>query len=543
MYVAAGITRQGRSSISTAILLFEGFLANNVHFGSLDQIIEFIHNVITEPRVYRDCDILDEDIDRSECYFKLMANCGFSGYIPTSDDEQIVWDLIQNLNQENVNRLFYKNNLYYFCDNKSISKAIEYILERLNSPFLDPNEPPEEIKVELDELKKLFFEYVYYRHIYTDKIEHVATMFKSVSILTDTDSSIISFDAWYRYTLAKVYDKPLKIKNEYVDEDKLIKESKVEVVDIEEDHDTDTYDFFTDEFRDMKKSINDKKIVPQDNLRYSIINIMAYCLSEICKDYMQVYSGNYFSHSDDKCLLVMKNEFLFKRLLLMATAKKHYSSYQEMQEGNLVPADKALKITGMEMDKSTLQETTREKLKQIMNDDILACEEIDQMRVLTDIVKIEKEIHRSLGNGETTYYKPMSIKSMNAYDNPMGIQGIKAALIYNDTKDEDCAPIDLEARNSINVVKTKITPLNIEPLKVQNPRVYEALNKYFAMKEFSHGITAIAVPLDAQTPKWIIPYIDYYSIINDNVKTFPLESIGLGTAGNASVNHSNILRL
>lgn len=471
-----------------------------------------------------------------------MSNCGFSGYVPSNKDQQLIWDIVGNLSQQDWNRLFYKNNLYCFCDNKSISNVLTYILELLKTPFVDPNEPPKEIEVELDQVKELFAEFVYYRHMYNDKIERVATMFKSVSILTDTDSSIVSFDAWYRYILSKVYDKPLAIKEQYLDEDAFLKENKIKVCDIEDTHDTNRYDFFTDEFKEISKSVNDKKIVPQDNLRYSIINIMAYCIGEICKDYMQFYSGSYFSFDDGKCLLVMKNEFLFKRLLLMDVAKKHYASWQEMQEGHAVPPDKALKITGIEMDKATIQDTTRTVLKKVMGEDILNCEHIDQMKLLTDIIKIEKDIHSSLEAGETTYYKPMSIKSMAAYVDPMGQQGIKAAIVYNETREHGDA-IDLEARNSINVVKTKITPMNVEPLRLSSPAVYEKLQELFKIKQFAGGITAIAVPINAETPKWVIPYIDYYSIINDNVKTFPLESVGLGRAGNSSVNHSNILKL
>ena len=64
------------------------------------------------------------------------------------------------------------------------------------------------------------------------------------------------------------------------------------------------------------------------------------------------------------------------------------------------------------------------------------------------------------------------------------------------------------------------------------------------MKQFKDGITSYTIPHEVSIPIWLLEYIDYYSIINDNIKNFPLESIGLvGKAGNESVNHSNILRI
>ena len=52
--VASSVTAQGRALISAVTLFFESFLANNVKFGSLDEVLVFIRNVCKEKRTYDD---------------------------------------------------------------------------------------------------------------------------------------------------------------------------------------------------------------------------------------------------------------------------------------------------------------------------------------------------------------------------------------------------------------------------------------------------------------------------------------------------------
>mgnify|MGYP000819746410 FL=1 len=67
----------------------------------------------------------------------------------------------------------------------------------------------------------------------------------------------------------------------------------------------------------------------------------------------------------------------------------------------------------------------------------------------------------------------------------------------------------------------------------ENPVIEVSQNK-IAVKIFndnlalnSRKITSIAIPRDSQTPKWILEFIDYASIVKDNIGTFPLKSIGI----------------
>ena len=96
--VAASITRQGRASIAASIMLFESFLANNIKFGSLNEVIMFIdHIVLMKPtRQYEDHRILDRDISIQEVFDKLMSSCGYR-WKPDHTEANIIWKILHQL--------------------------------------------------------------------------------------------------------------------------------------------------------------------------------------------------------------------------------------------------------------------------------------------------------------------------------------------------------------------------------------------------------------------------------------------------------------
>lgn len=545
LYVAASITSQGQSAISTSAMAFESFLANNVKFRSLDEVITYIYNILNEERGYSDNLILDSNIDITDCFEYIVDTCGH-GYEPTEDDLEIVWNLLLQVSQTDINRLFYKNNLFAFMNNSSMQKAIVYILQKLETPYLNPNSPPDEIKVELESLWDLIKEYVFYNYNIIDSIERLKFLPRATTILIDTDSNLVNLEPWYRFVLDKTYDIPMKIKTQSIDIVSIIEADEfgdrdpiypIEFVDIELD-----YDFYTDEVIELERSITPIKILPQDNLRYSIINIMAFILDKVINESMIRYTKGCNSYLDDKkCLLIMKNEYLFKRVLL-TEAKKNYASIIELQEGNYV--DGVLDIKGLSIAKSTLNEKSQKIMQNILAEDILRAENINQIEILKKVVLLEKDIISSLRSGNKEYYKPLSIKAMSSYDNPMSISGIKASVVWNAVKEPNIEGIDLDKRNYIDILKVDINHKNIEPLKDTNPSVYEKILELFKDNAFKAGITSIAIPSDVQLPEWLKDYINYKVIINDNITNFskPLESIGLQMISN-SINYTNILQI
>ena len=305
LYSAASTTTQGRSCNSAAALFCESFLNNNVPFGSINQLVEFIHNVLNQPRNYNDADIITIHASLEETFFQLMSTTGF-GWVPSEDEMFIIWEMLCKLDQSQLDRLFYKNNLFHFIDNAPIRDAILYMLQTLEAPFMDPNNPPKEIEVALKEFCNVLMEYVYYDKQIIDRLGKMNSLIRTVSILQDTDSAVISMDGWYRYVRDMCIGVPMKIKNQVVDGAEFTETGNI----VTEPEKVDEYSFVDDDIIEMDRLINPIKIIPQDGLRYSIINIISYCMTIMINDYMYKYCQNANTSNERACLISMKNEFL-----------------------------------------------------------------------------------------------------------------------------------------------------------------------------------------------------------------------------------------
>lgn len=590
--VASSITSQGRSAIASASLAFESILNNSVKFGSVDEVLEFIAHVCSERanRKFNDNIVLDEDISIDDCFAKVIFSCGYR-WIPDDREMDIIYKAIENLSVEDRNRVYYKNNLYYFCDNKKVFNIIKNILKKLKRPLYFSGDVPKEVQDDVELFCQLVGEYVYTRFMYIDRTDRCANMIKSVIAVSDTDSCIVSLDGWYRYVVEKVKGDTFKIANytdspvfQYdKDEDSnwVYDKSPVDFEEQELD-----YDFMTDEISERERFNDPATISPNDNVKYSIINIIAYVLDKVVNDYMdkmcynmhslinqkttvietsnelynisieygegkslykvdqygKPYGSISYSYNKD-CVMRLKNEFTFARIM-MTDGKKHYSSLQTVQEGNLIPENKQLDIKGIDiLYKSTTALSTRKALQKILLEDIMKADKIDQIKIIKDAAIFEQSIVDSLHKGNKSYFKPVVVKSMNHYDNPMSQQGIRASIAWNTIKPAIMPALNLEQRNAVDIVKVNINKNNAERIADKNPEVYNNILKCLAMPEFKGAISAISIPMEINTPDWIMDFIDYDSIIRDNLAGFPWEAVGIRRMDKDNVSYTNIVQL
>lgn len=548
--VSTSITSQGRALIASATMMMESFLSGSVQFGSLDEVLVFINHVREENRSYNDHFILDGPVSVEDCFAKIVLSCGYR-WIPDDEDLEVIWRVINNLGQEDLNRVYYKNNLYEFLSNNSMKKAIKLIMKTLKKPFFNSLKCPKEIEAQVHEFAYILKEYVYYDKMIIDRIDRCDTMKKSVIMVSDTDSCIVSLDAWYRFALELVKDEELQIsKNDPEDVIHFMKkdefgdfENPEEMCPIQFEEPDEDYDFYDDEIIQSKHLTEPFIVMKQDWLRYSIINIMAYCLDILINDYMEKFTMNNNSYDPNrKCKILMKNEFTFMRIL-MTQVKKHYASLQEVQEGNIVPKDKQLDVKGIDcFAKSTIAQSTRDALSNILLEDILRADTIDQLKIIKHLAILEKHIIQSIHSGSTEYYKPVTIKSLATYKDPMRIQGIKASVVWNALKTDDLEGINMDERNAIWVVKCDLTLKNVDDLLGKYPEVKEKAIDVLNMREFGGKIDAIALPMDLEIPEWVKDIVDYKSIVNSNIGGFPIESIGIQRMGNRNINYTNIIQ-
>lgn len=544
-------------------MLFESLLANNIKFNNLNEIITFINNVEHEKpnRKLIDSYILDRNITLEECFFKLMNTADAMIWIPTDDEMARVWEYLQGLSQEDLNRLYYKNNLYSFVDLPIVTDLIIKILKSLggkpefdengkviNNIFMDPNNPPKKIKKDLDTLVEMVKEYVYYPHFYIDKLDRIEYTQRDAVCIVDTDSCIISFDAWYRFILNKVYNIDMNIKHEKRDMVDVIKADewgdrplKEMITYIEPEFD---YNFYTDEVIELERLIEPCALIPQDILRYAIINIIAYVCSDLIVDYLAEYcklTGSY--REGTQCSMIMKNEYLMSRVML-TESRRNYAANNLLQEGNIIPTGKGVTIAGLQINKSTLSEDVKRRLQHILYEDVLTADKVDQVHVMKQLIIFEKEIYNSIMNKELKYYKPDNIASINSYKkDPLSVNGILAATIYNRMRSEDMPYINLDERNKITKIKIDVNKKNVGKIKDLYPEDYAKLVNLLNDPILGSKVTVIGLPVDTAVPDWVLSFVNFNEIINDQLKNFPLDSIGIKRLENDSVNVSNIIQL
>lgn len=544
-YSAVATTSSAQSVISTTETTFESFLADNFAFITFNECIEWMDTIIKE-----DC-VLDKWVKRvsKKDLLKRLKD----HILGVNEDEVEFLDkYLSTLSEEQITRIYWKNNLIKFTEvHDKIKKIHDKIFKEVVNfeeideetgtiddipkeyreefstkkkpikewnkfasvqKFYDPNNAPDTIKKYLEQLKEIYMKYVYVRYAHLDRIYRLKNFRRKVVTVIDTDSNILSLDTWMKYALGNL----------------------------------------------LKDNYGRSK---WDNV-YIAINTITYIITAVATDILLYYGECSNVEESIRPRFNMKNEFFFARLIIAKT-KKRYLSKIMLREGNRLKNPK-YDVKGFDFKKATTSEAAEKVYMDLVKNDLLNSEKIDLNRIMNKLNDFKKEIERSIRNSEITYLPNANAKELGAYKDPSTSQGVRGVLAWN-----ICEPDKMiEFPAKVTIVKMTIEKEeDILPLKAKNPELYDRiLNGIFRdttgifikLKKNNKGqrvptctgMTILAIPTNEKIPEWAMEFIDYRTIVNTVLSPFKsvneifnLPGIEEGKTGRKTTGISNLIRL
>lgn len=541
-HTAPCTTKSAQSVISTCETTFEAFLVSNFSFVDINECYYWISVVLNEEDKEVDSWVKRKTLD--ECYERLSRVVIGA----TDEDKDGLYEYLSTLSEDDWTRLYWKNNLIEFTDKHQVIKDLhdlifssirnyEYMedendfgkvpdefLERVKNAkkpmkewenivdheyFYDPNDVPESIEEPLRILKDFYMKYIYVRYLYTDRIYKLKNFQRSVVTVIDTDSNILSLDTWMDYCISDLM----------------------------------RGDYGRSEWNNI----------------FIAINTAAYIITSVVTDVLLFYG--LMSNVEEKYRprYSMKNEFFFSNLVL-AKVKKRYLSKVILREGHRLTKPK-YDIKGYDFKKASTSDDASKFFMHVVKDLILEPENIDLKVIMTEIQRFREEVRISLEEGDRKYLPMGNAKELEAYAEPKSEQSVRGAMAWNLIYPDHAVELPVK----LSILKTNIyEESDIADLKNKDPELYQRIvdnifndkTGFFNKKAGKdgkikrEGLSVIGIPLHEKIPDWIIPYIDYQTVINSVLSpfksvtdTFNLPSIEEGKTGRKTTGFSNIIRI
>ena len=472
---ATAITGKGRQLISVATVAFDMFIGHNVYYLDLDDCIMYIKNVDNEVRKYKDEDVLDNNISRKKICELLRSR--FINKKDYDDNRLFIERIVNNLSIESANRLYYKSNIFEFCRNSKIKQLI-YKMVTEEEIYVTPTREntPDNLLVYLDKFWDYLEEFVFYNHEVIDREYRVTHLDRRAVLVIDTDSNMIDTHPWIEF-----------VKNEIMPEDEL---------------------------------------KTKNNIDFDCVCVYTLCFQ--LQNMIRIALATYLRQCNVKeeviPILDMKNEYLYKRMLI-TPVKKSYAATTLYKEGKFM--NYKLDAKGLQIKKSDTNRIVSKQFTKILEEDILGVENVSLIDILIKVKEIEKTIRESLNNGESTYLKPCNMKDIEAYKDPLSNQGFRGLMVWNELYPESQIVLP-DHFFLVKLLVHKPSDLDkIQDIKVRN--VIENLIFNNPEKRIkSKGLYVLAIPRDTSIPEWAIPCINVEGILQDTMKAFMNVILALG---------------
>ena len=539
-FTAPSTTKSAQSVISTCMTTFEAFLADSFSFVDINECYYWISVVLEEDVV------VDDWVERKdiEAVYKRLSKVVIGA---TDDDKNGLYEYLKTLTDDELTRLYWKNNFIAFTDTHQYMKDLHHMilesirdfelmkndndfdvvpneyLDQIKSSkkpmktwnsivdyekFYDPNKPPKSIEKILKVLSDTYMKYIYVRYMYTDRIYKLKNFDRWVVTVIDTDSNILSLDTWMDYYLNHVKE------------------------------------------GNYGRSDWDNIFIAVNTSAYVITNVITTellfygLMSNVAEEYRPRYS--------------MKNEFFFSNLIL-AKVKKRYLSKVLLREGNRLTKPK-YDVKGYDFKKASTSDSASKFFMHVVQDMLLEPENVNIKEVMIELQRFRKEVHDSLEAGERIYLPTGNAKEIEAYDAPESEQSVRGAFAWNVLYPDKSVELPVK----LSILKTNIYNLSdVDELRKKNPEMYERIatgifgdkTGFFVKrgkdgKIKTEGLSVIGIPLNEKIPDWVIPHIDYSTVVNSVLapfksvtETFNIPSIDEGRTGRKTTGFTNIIRL
>jgi hypothetical protein len=540
-FTAPCTTKSAQSVISTAETTFEAFLASNFNFVDINECYFWIQTVLDEKVK---CEDWIKRVPLDICYERISS----AVIGATDEDRETLREFMESLSEEDITRIYWKNNLIAFTDAHDEVKAIwdtvfstvdnyEYMksdddfsvvpeeyLEEVKSAkkpmkkwasivdfnyFYNPNKVPKSIEKYVDALKDIYMDYCYVEFMYTDRIYKLKNFRRDVVTVIDTDSNILSLDTFMEYCLENLKH------GEYG--------------------------------RD-----------PWNNV-FIAVNTITYTITAVITKTLLYYGEMSNVEESIRPRYSMKNEFFFSNLIL-AKVKKRYLSKVLLREGNRLLKPK-YDVKGFDFKKASTSDDASNFFMHIVKDLILEPEQLDIKRIMKEIQNFRYEVRRTIESGDKRYLPIASAKELDAYATPDREQSVRGALAWNVLYPDRAVELPVK----LSLLKTTITSIDmLSDLQRTDPQLYtniktgifEDTTGTFNRKLSNgkgiqcEGLTVLGIPLHEDIPQWIIPFVDYTTVINSVVapfksvtETFNMPSIEEGKTGRKTTGFSNIIKI
>lgn len=438
--------------------------------------------------------------------FERMKNMFFVDIYQDEYDE-ILMKFIDHLDDDEVTKIFYKNNLMVFTDrhdkvkdlydeifssvlNLDYAKTMDDIPDKYraqfnkadaaknvkeynsfvnNQYFMDPNSPPDTVIEALNKLNEYYMTYVYSAFMSIDRIHRLKYFMRKCVCIVDTDSNILALDNWVDFCERKV--------------------------------------------------LNGNYGRSKENNRFIIINSLAYFITHAVTDTLDVYGKHSYIPDEYRPRFGMKNEFYFNKLII-GRKKKRYISAIKLREGNLMNPYKP-DVKGFDFRKATTSENAKAIFDGIVTNRLLETEIPDIPGILSDLTAFENDIRNSILNRETTHLPLGNAKELEAYKDPYSQQGVRGAIAWNIIYPDNT----IRFPSKVSILKLNIFTLeDMSDLLMTHPDIYYKIKEGIfesPTKELaSKGLQVLAIPSNSDIPEWCEPYIDYNTVINNIIGQF-----------------------